>query len=612
MKNIFTMGLIMAICVPSFGQLNQKFAVSTTQARLGSVPDATKAAGDTITMETFDPGQTWGTWTASNQNDHTAGDWYLETTFPPSLSGQPQIPFTSFSGGMSGNVAFINSDAEGASAFQDALYTSPAIDLSAYSDSVLSLTWTSQWRRFQELHYVYVSNDNGATWTEFAVDVVPVNTNSDDPDYPNLNITAAIGGGTWSNNVLIRFRYDAQWDWFWAVDNVAVIETPANDLVIESIKHRFTAGKVQHSKIPTAQVTDMTFEATVYNNGSQDQTNAQLDVGITSPLVFNGSSTPINVPSGATSEFSLNGLNPGSIGVYDIQYNVYDPSTTDITPGDNLMTSSFERTSYIFAKDTNILNGWYGHWDDDGDGLKDPKEFLPRYDVVNPMIVESLLVVLMDQTPVGQEIYYNMTIDDGAGNQVLVFDGLTIPIPSYTVTAADLTSTAGSEVWIDLPYPIDIAVPVGASGEFYPVVGYSIDSMFMAVSGTALDTTNFINVFGSTAGQTPYFIEDVPMIRIGVKPNGLEEEDAAYFLSQNVPNPFNALTQIPFRLDKSADVDLLISDLMGKVIERKSLGRLSTGQHTIEFDGGKLAAGFYNYSLMVNGQQITKRMIVER
>ncbi len=623
MKKIYLLAGLALVSGMSFAQANRNDA-SSLYAKPGVAPGASKAPLDTVTMETFDATPmgsggwtTWGAWTATNQNDHTSGDWYLETTFPASLSGQPQIPFTAFTGEMSGNVAFINSDAEGGSAFQDALYTSPAIDLSAMGTTPLSLRYQSQWRRFQELHYIYVSNDNGATWTEFQVDVVDVNTNSDDPQYAELNISSANGGGSWGTQVMIRYRYDAQWDWFWAVDNVAIIETPADDLQISDGKDFFAGKKISYSRIPSGQLAPMQFTASATNNGAADQTTSQLDVTVSGAGTFSGSSTSQNVATGTTASFSVTGFTPAAVGTYDITYNVYDPATTDANPLDNVMTGSFEVTNNLWGKSGAILDGWWGPFDDDGDGIDDPIELFPEFELNATATAYRLKTVVMGggttpQTPVGQEIYYNMGYDDGTGNIVMIYDGLTLPVPTKILAASELTAASGSEVWVDLDFPTPVAMDVALGDLWYPFVGYSIDSAFFAVSGDAADTSNFMNVFASTAGQTGYFITSVPMLDIDFNPVSVNEEEANVELGQNVPNPFDGTTMVPFSLVNAADVEFIVTDMTGKIIETRSLGTLSSGQHSVSFDGSGLASGFYHYSLIVDGKRTTKKMSVTK
>ena len=133
----------------------------------------------------------------------------------------------------------------------------------------------------------------------------------------------------------------------------------------------------------------------------------------------------------------------------------------------------------------------------------------------------------------------------------------------------------------------------------------------MAVSGDAADTTNFLTVFATTAGQSNYFITSIPMLRL-VMPgaSGIEDTDVSLDLGQNMPNPFNGTTVIPFTLSQASDVSFIVTDVTGKIIDSKELGILSSGEQRIEFDGSNLAGGVYYYSVVIDGKKSTKQFSV--
>jgi len=572
----------------------------------------TKAAYDTIAYETFDAGATIGSWVVSNQNDHTNGDWYLETVFPSALSALPLVPFTTFTGA-SGNYAFINSYAEGAGQFQDALLTSPPIDLSSMGSTGLTLRWTSIWTRYQELKYVRVSNDNGLSWFDFTVSTSGVNTSSTDPEYGFVEISDAKSGtGTWSNQVLIQFRYDGSNDRFWAVDNIAITESPPNDLEISNQKTHFAGKKIEYTKIPVSIASAMEHEAWAKNIGNATQPTTQLDVIVSGAGSFSNSSSAISLAPTSLDKLVTSGITPSAVGTYSVGYNVVDNSTVDQAPWNNVANSSFEITTDTYSKSLDTLDGWWAPFDDDGDGLNDPMEFVPQFDILQPMVFHGFSVVIMDLTPVGSEIYYNLYYNDSSGPQI-AYDGLTLPVPTYTVTATDLTSGPGNEVDIYLPFPTTISMLPGATESFYPTVGFTSDSIHLAVAGTASDTSNFLSIFATTAGETNYLINSLLMMAVNTEAAvGLHPEYHNVALGQNMPNPFNSNTVIPFSLVNAATVEFVVTDMMGKIIENRELGTLSNGDHTINFNGSDLASGFYYYSVIVDGKRSTKKFAVAK
>lgn len=82
-------------------------------------------------------------------------------------------------------------------------------------------------------------------------------------------------------------------------------------------------------------------------------------------------------------------------------------------------------------------------------------------------------------------------------------------------------------------------------------------------------------------------------------------------LLQNYPNPFNPNTEIAFELQGSADVRLVVFDILGREISTLVNEKRSAGLHTTSFNASGLSSGIYFYSLQIDGSIIdTKKMIL--
>ena len=96
-------------------------------------------------------------------------------------------------------------------------------------------------------------------------------------------------------------------------------------------------------------------------------------------------------------------------------------------------------------------------------------------------------------------------------------------------------------------------------------------------------------------------------------PIGVSNEPKAlirtFELRQNYPNPFNPVTTIPFEIQESGNVKLIVYDLRGRQVRVLRDDWLPAGKHNIEFNAGSLASGVYIYRLTVNGSEIAKKMI---
>ena len=82
-----------------------------------------------------------------------------------------------------------------------------------------------------------------------------------------------------------------------------------------------------------------------------------------------------------------------------------------------------------------------------------------------------------------------------------------------------------------------------------------------------------------------------------------------YTLSQNYPNPFNPGTTLDYTIPEQGDVSLIVYDLLGKKIWNLTQNSLSTGYHSVQWngvdnDGHPLSAGCYFYQLKVSSTSI--------
>ena len=85
---------------------------------------------------------------------------------------------------------------------------------------------------------------------------------------------------------------------------------------------------------------------------------------------------------------------------------------------------------------------------------------------------------------------------------------------------------------------------------------------------------------------------------------------ADFELLQNYPNPFNPTTTIPFSVAATKHVTLKVYDVVGQLVATLIDERLAPSNYSYQFDGSNLASGTYIYSLNVDGQLVSKRMLL--
>ena len=111
----------------------------------------------------------------------------------------------------------------------------------------------------------------------------------------------------------------------------------------------------------------------------------------------------------------------------------------------------------------------------------------------------------------------------------------------------------------------------------------------------------------ASSGQTPSQITD-GFVRKQVSSFG--EEGA--LLGQNIPNPFDNSTLIPFRIPKDCkDATIMITNT--STSEVVSVIPISCNEDHVSLDVGTLTSGTYSYSLYVDGILIqSKQMAIVR
>jgi hypothetical protein len=164
---------------------------------------------------------------------------------------------------------------------------------------------------------------------------------------------------------------------------------------------------------------------------------------------------------------------------------------------------------------------------------------------------------------------------------------------------------------IEIPFPS----PGNAFWEInYPWVrgkfsGMNVPEKFLPVSRPAPE-----------GGKDLWVTEVEYAVMICPTPSAVGDEPGTsvprYFeLDQNYPNPFNAGTVIKFNLQRPADVNLTIYNILGQRVRTLAEGRMPAGSHTLNWDGRDekgldLSSGVYFYRLQAGEQAETKRLIL--
>lgn len=185
--------------------------------------------------------------------------------------------------------------------------TANPIDLSSVDNVVLQFeSWYRKWT-YEEC-YVVISTTND-DWPDLTPDTdisgmpnvfyvwpdMPVQGVISNPTLVRINISEAAGG---ESQVWVRFAWTGTYGYSWFVDDVAIIEQPANDVVLNTSFLSHTGTGEEYGYFPASQLTGiMQVGGEFYNFGYEAQSNVTLDMQVFNPQNQVAFSTSFTEPS---------------------------------------------------------------------------------------------------------------------------------------------------------------------------------------------------------------------------------------------------------------------------------------------------------------------------
>ncbi len=511
-------------------------------------------------------------------NDFSNGnDWTYDNTSNPFLdwtitNNADTIPVTTLSPAVfttvSNGYAFINSDAQGQNGTQNANMTyTGTIDCSSYSN--VSIVFEQSYRTYLDTRIIRISNDGGTTWTDFVVTdgSEPTAQNTPNPDVYSINISSVAGGQA---NLKVQINYQGNWGWYWAIDDMKIVETDQYDLKLQ--KSLFgTDGafgaRLQYYQIPNTQVAPIYFGGVLKNIGVQDITDAGFTADISS--LYNGSASPINLPAESTDTvWCSNTFTPNST---NANYTVAVAATTssiepDVT-NNVLPNISISVNDNIYARDNGQILGGISN---SGQGY----EVGHIFDIFQSATIYGIDAVLNSSSEPGSEIFAKLySIDPTSGDFVFVEESA-----PYVITQADL----GQKISLPLGSPINLnanesyLAMIGSYGD-----GGATNDLVTASSGSTTPQTTF---YYDYTDQTWYYTTSNVMVRMNFDPIlSVNEVENTFGLSV-YPNPANEVINIS--LEKSTNAIISITDIAGKVVKTGSINGMTTSLNSSELTNG--------------------------
>ena len=648
MNHKYTWLLLMCITVAAqaqrVGQHNiRTFAPNPAVAKQRALPeDWAKAGGDVVFSENFLNGLNgnngFGPWTVSGPDGSI---WKRDTDGPNGgFSGTFQViaSTTASNGFMMFDADYSNSDTlvdpvvplpDTEFLSRDGFLESPALDLSLTPNVILTYQQRARWCcGTEDVHFIDISTDGGASWPVRLPALIYYHFGNLDPGTYSMavNLKDAIGGV--AGNVKFRFVHEGSLGtgagvshYYWQVDDVKLVESHGNDLeMTQPAYNSYNAttdltDKAEFDIVPLSQVHELQMGSPVTNYGVNTATNVNLQMAVTQngSEVFNQSaSVPSIAPNGLDSGLFLPFTPPGT-GEYALNLTLTSDSVDQETSG-NTAARQWEVSDYVYAQDEGSRDNALRRLNPD-----DPNQILEYlacnfFWLENDVTLYAIQVALASGaglSQVGGELDGIMLVSTDAG-----FDELGSSLV-FGITATNQMSANGQAKFQSLIFepPLELTggQEVCACMHAAGVIGGSVERVAVASSGNVLPGLSiFMNASDGTGIQT---LGLSPMVRMNFNPSvGIEEADyqSGIGMGQNLPNPADGTTTIPYDLKEASTLTFEVHDMSGKLVATQAVGKRPAGTHRLKFDASILNEGLYLYSLTTNGTRLTKRMTVIR
>jgi hypothetical protein len=620
MKNKFTLLSFLTIATSlSFAQTIPAFKTMEKKSNKISISDpkaviygaaTQKAGGDPVWSDDF---STAGVWTLGSETGSTQGAFVI---------GAYPTQMTQYIGGMTNGTAPLASFngiqylLSGPVGVQNVWMASPAIDFSAVTSGIVTVSFNQRYRRFNnDGTFVEVSLDNGTTWTSFQVNTTAVGNGNVIQNTEILDVP--VGAGVTQGK--IRFRWESlEADdnygsgYGWAIDNVAIKEGYSNNIALSQTFSAVGTQLLSYTKIPTTQAAaagEVSFGAIAKNVGADAQ-----DVVLT---VTNGTytqaSSPVTINSFLKDTLQIltaDGYTmPTTAGVNNFTYTLTSNNTLDVT-GDDSGTVPFEVTSKVFAADAyngtaasfgSSFQGWQN-------GTGNP-EIGTYFEIFANQTLHAIQIGIASVPAASQATYNGRSIvakiyevDLAGGGDPIIVDAT----DEHYMVAGEY----GGLLKLYFSIPVDLE-----AGKLYLVTASTIlnEEIPIAFSGNVA-AGNVAGKDGDTfIGLAPDAIlgnvVQCPVVRMDFTDySGIAELESQFNVNA-YPNPFNASTEVAFELKNESPVSITVSDITGREVLNLGSTNYTAGKHTVTINGADLNAGVYNYSIKIGNSVITKRIV---
>jgi len=189
-------------------------------------------------------------------------------------------------------------------------------------------------------------------------------------------------------------------------------------------------------------------------------------------------------------------------------------------------------------------------------------------------ISHSLLILADDNIPVGSRVEAVTQSGTTAGRGIAGNDGM-----------------VGIALWGDDPFTETID-------------GYSEgETISIRIAGSEIST-----IIEAIKGDAEVWTSDGWGV-VSLKYSGIPTE---FYLAQNYPNPFNTVTKLSYGLPEETAVSIKVYNTMGRLTKTLLAKDQLAGHHQVVWDARDVASGVYILKLVVDGRDLSRKMVLMR
>jgi hypothetical protein len=357
---------------------------------------------------------------------------------------------------------------------------------------------------------------------------------------------------------------------------------------------------LEYPRMQLSQTQDMDFSARVANMGL----DTAADVVISVEIILNGTSQ--GTYASDTVPFWL----PGSVDTVAIDANldIYDQgdaqliytassSTPDLAPENNEDTLVME-----FSLD--ILSRAIGPYDGSIDNGEDAYIVAARFEITEPPDASCAISCVV---PYSADLVGSVMggyLFDETLNEISYGEGY---LDTYNM------SEPGEEdqvfIWLD-----ELDLSVGADYYAGIEVYGGPDTITIATKGASSDSSA---LFFDYVMGTWSLLNNMPMLSLIVSNSkgwcvgGIEDHGSLSINNVSiVPNPCWSHATIQYELERSGQVRSFLTNALGQQIQTTAIERKAPGLHSEMINALYLPAGVYSYTLTVEGEHVSRRIVV--